>query len=189
MSVAELNAVALSVPTPVAARPAVRFRLRRLFEVMTFVAIVAWAVQGSATFYEVYGKGAHIRAVVIGGLVFAASVPVLLVLRYRIWTVCRCWTIVLAVFALRQTMLTHRLAALRHEVDSIIEYVDEYRVDGGPYPTDLSQYRFHRPELAQYIEYRDAYPVTSYEIRWHPVAFNGITHGYSPDFGHYYEDD
>jgi hypothetical protein len=190
MSIAELNAVTLSVRSPVAARPAVRFGMRHLFEIMTYVAIAAWTVQGSATYYDVYGDVQFIRFFVVGGLIGGASLTVLLwVFLFRVRTLCRLWMVVLAALALRQTILTHRLAALRAEVESIIDYVDAYRVDGGPYPADLSQYRFHRPELAPYIEYRDAYPVTSYEIRWHPIAVDGIAHWYSPDFGHYYEDD
>jgi hypothetical protein len=188
MSVAELKAVPLSVPAPGAAPSAVRFGLRRLFEIMTYVAIAAWAIQSYATLYEVYGAARAAFIAFFGGVICLVSVPLLmLVMRAR--TAIRILMIVLVAFSLRQTVLTKRLAALRQEVAAVIDYVDKYRVNGGPYPTDLSQYRFHRPELAAYIEYRDAYPVTSYEIRWHPIALDGIAHWYSPDFGHYYEDD
>jgi hypothetical protein len=167
--------------------PAMRFGLRRLFEALTCTAIVAWAVNSSWTAYEVYGvvqSGFVWAAVVLGGI---ATLPLLFALRTR--TVIRIWMIALVAFSLGQTVLTRRLSALQSEVASIIDYVDDYKLQHGLYPTNLSGYDFHRPDLASYIEYRDAYPTTSYEIRWHPIRLHGIAHWYGADYGHYYEDD
>jgi hypothetical protein len=176
-----ISQVAGTVPTTF------RFGLRHLFEALTGAAIVAWAVMSYSTTYEVYGlvqSGVVWVAILLGAI---ATLPLLFVLRMR--TLCRLWMLALVAFSLRQAMFAKRLAALRTEVAAIIEYVDNHKLQHGLYPTDLSGYQFIRPELASYIEYRDAYPTTSYEIRWHPIHLDGIAHWYGADYGHYFEDD
>jgi hypothetical protein len=173
--------------TAAAAPPGVRFGLRQMFKAITLTAIVAWALRSTSTSYEVFGL-VHSGVVWLGLFVGAAlTVPLLFWLRVR--TIVWLWMIALVVFALSQTVLNRRLSSLRAEVASIIEYVDDYKLQHGLYPPDLSGYEFQRPKLAAYIEYRDAYPTTSYEIRWHPIHLEGIAHWYGADYGHYYEDD
>jgi hypothetical protein len=155
--------------------------------VITCAAIVAWALQSTATCYEVYGL-VDSTVVWVGVIIGAiASVPLLSVLRGR--TIVILWMIALVAFALSQTVHTNRLAALRSEVAAIISYVDDYKLQHGLYPTDLSGYEFQRPVLAEYVEYHDAFPTTSYSIRWHPTHREDISHYYGADYGHYYEDD
>jgi hypothetical protein len=163
-----------------------QFGLRHLFEALTYVAIVAWGLQAYSTTYEVYGTNAGIvRVAVFFGVI--ASMPLLLFFRAR--TIVRFGVAAVLAFSISQATYTRRLAALRTEVASIIAYVDEYKLQHGLYPTDLSGYEFQRPELATFIEYRDAYPTTSYEIRWHPIQREDLGHWYGADYGHYYEDD
>lgn len=190
MPVGTPTAVASLPESPRVARsapPAIRFGLRQLFEVTTCVAVVVWALQSSAAYYQVFG-GAALSSLAFIALTGAAGLLVLsFVVRAR--TVCRLAVLALALFAMRQAHWTHRLAALRREVDSIIAYVDAYKLQRGVYPADLAQYEFRRPDLAPLVEYRDGFPNTSYEIRWHPVAQDGVAHWYGSDYGHYFEDD
>jgi hypothetical protein len=168
-------------------RTAVRFNLRRVFGAITYTAIAAWALRSTNSNYEVYGSVAS--GVVWIALIVGAIVTPLLLLILSGRSIVRVWMLALLAFALSQTVLDRRLSALRTEIGRIIAYVDDFKLQHGLYPTDLSAYEFQRPDLAEYIEYRDAYPATSYEIRWHPIKREGIAHWYGADYGHYYEDD
>jgi hypothetical protein len=160
-----------------------RFGLGQLFETLTCAAIVVWGLQASATAYHVYGiDSVWVWAVVCLGAL--ASFPLMYMVPVR--TIICVWMAVIVVFALSQTLYSKRLAALRTEVANIIAYVDDFKLQHGLYPTDLSGYEFQQPDLAEYIEYRDAYPTTSYEIRWHPIHLHGIAHWYGADYGHSY---
>lgn len=182
------NAAAASAASaPADSRPAVRFSLRRVFEAITYTAIAAWALRSTNSNYEVYGSvasGAVWSALIVGAI---ATPLLLLILSGR--SIVRVWMLALVAFALSQTVLDRRLSALRTEIGKIIAYVDDFKLQHGLYPTDLSAYAFQRPDLAEYIEYRDAYPTTSYEIRWHPIKREGLAHWYGADYGHYYEDE
>jgi hypothetical protein len=164
-----------------------RFGLRRLFEALTYTAIAAWALRSSSTSYEIHGYPPW--ATVFFGVTVGAIVALVLLPVLRIQTIVRLAMIALVAYALNQTVLSRRLAALRGEIESIIAYVDAHKLQHGLYPADLTGYQFNRPELAEYIEYRDAFPTTSYEIRWHPTHAQAISHWYGSDYGHYFEDD
>lgn len=168
-------------------RLAVRFGLRQIFGALTYTAVVAWALRSTNTNYEVYGlvDSTIVWIALIGGAI--VTLPLLFILRWR--NIVRVWTLALVVFALSQTVLDRRLCALRTEVERIIAYVDDFKLQHGLYPTDLSAYEIQRADLAEYIEYRNAYPTTSYAVRWHPIHLEGIAHWYGADYEHYFEDD
>lgn len=168
-------------------RFSVRFGLRQLFVLTTFAAVAIWAAMSCSTTYHIYGAVDSVAW--IGVVLCCALLSPLLLLSAKTRVMFGLTTIALVAFSIYQTPLTWRLRALQTEVTSVIGYVDRFKLQHGLYPTDLSGYEFLRPELASYIEYRNAYPTTSYEIRWHPIPLDGIAHWYGADYGYYYEDD
>ena len=58
----------------------VRFGLRRLFEALTYTAIVAWALSSTTTTYDVYGfapMATELVGVALGGIVTLLLLPLL----------------------------------------------------------------------------------------------------------------
>ena len=79
------------------------------------------------------------------------------------------------------------------EVTQIVAYVEKSKTEHGEYPRDLSGYVFQWPSLQKHIHYTPLIemganiPTYPYQIRYHPIEIDDVTHVYSGDRGYWFD--
>jgi hypothetical protein len=170
-------------------QPLARFRLTDLFLLTAIVAVCFWAYRAYRAFYETFGMSAV-------GILFIACVAVICVAPLMAWSrfrrpICIGILAALLCFCVAMVPAQRRLDALANEVARIVSFVDSSKLVQGSYPPDLAAYPFARPDLASYIRYelRSERTRSYYLIHWNPTGEINYGHCYSPELGHWFEDD
>jgi hypothetical protein len=167
-----------------------RFSLKHALTGTLLIAVIAWAATSCAHLYELYGAVQSVLYPLLLVMVFFLSFPFVLNERFRkAWTVT--WLVALLLFSWRLNSLHNRLNQLRKEVGSIVAHLEQHLERNGTYPSNLANYQFERPELAEYVEYELVSENRGYALTFHPKSRGpwGIYHGYTPDEGYWYQDD
>jgi hypothetical protein len=178
----------------------IQFRITHLFVATLAVALLVTTSMACKSVYETHGELASYFYPGVLGLLGIVVLFCLPFQRLRLPALATIF-VIYGAFCFRQSILVQRLRDLKVEVIRINSFVEQYKVENGQYPKDLSGYKFERPDLTQFIAY---YPddvgssslFDSYWIRFHPCQDEwlfpfhglGIYHAYSHG-GFWFADD
>ncbi len=153
-----------------------QFRVEHLFVVITLVATLLTMVALSRSFYELKGArgipdSTHLAMFLLPAMVGFCFRRIRLPSLLAIVFVC-------LFFGIRQVTLGRQLQTLRQEVTRVVAYVENYKVERGRFPADLSGFKYQRPEFQKQIEFGLDPDGTSYYLWFNPAG--------EPNVGHYY---
>jgi hypothetical protein len=176
-------------PTIATAQP-VRFSIKSALIWTAFVAVACWAAASCRLLYDHYGAVLSVFIPLTWLLFIFLTIPMLITAWWRrLWLVF--WMSAMVLFSIRQAVLSARAKKLHAEAARIVEYVNAYRDGFDAFPKDLSEFKFSDDSLRPFIEYDNDWEPNQFAIFYHPngVAHWGITHGYTPESGYWFEDD
>ena len=113
-----------------------------------------------------------------------------IVLAFRCRTLAALGVVLLAIAIIPyQLYLGHRLLRVQAEASRIVSYVYEQKLDTGEYPPTLSNYKFHDPEMKQFIRSYSVEPDSSEFLLFYRVGTESTSHSYISEIGWgYYPD-